>query len=41
MPYLVEKNFNIANSIEVKIEFDTKNATPYEVSNILTFRNKK
>ena len=35
------KNFNIANSIEVKIEFDTKNATPYEVSNILTFRNKK
>ena len=35
------KNFNTANSIEVKIEFDTKNATPYEVSNILTFRNKK
>ena len=35
------KNFNIANSIEVKIEFDTKNATPYEVSKILTFRNKK
>ncbi|MDH2336837.1 PilW family protein [Clostridium perfringens] len=34
-------NFNTANSIEVKIEFDTKNATPYEVSNILTFRNKK
>ncbi|MBI5988614.1 PilW family protein [Clostridium perfringens] len=34
------KNFNTANSIEVKIEFDTKNATPYEVSNILTFRNK-
>lgn len=34
-------NFNTANSIEVKIEFDTKNVTPYEVSNILTFRNKK
>lgn len=34
-------NFSNANSIEVKIEFDTNNATPYEVSNILTFRNKK
>ncbi len=34
-------NFSTSNSIEVKIEFDTKYATPYEVSNILTFRNKK
>lgn len=34
-------NFENASSIEVKIEFDTNNATPYEISNILTFRNKK
>lgn len=34
-------NFERANSIELTIEFDTNNATPYEVSNTLTFRNKK
>lgn len=34
-------NFKDASSIEVKIEFDTNNADPYEVRNILTFRNKK
>ncbi|MGU8237072.1 PilW family protein [Clostridium perfringens] len=33
-------NFKNANAIKVEITFDTKNNTPYKVSNILTFRNK-
>ncbi|MGG5462958.1 PilW family protein [Clostridium sp. B9] len=33
--------FENANSIEVKIVFDTSNAEPYEVKNIFAFRNKK
>lgn len=33
-------NFKNANAIKIEIKFDTKNNTPYKVSNILTFRNK-
>lgn len=33
-------NFKNANAIKIEITFDTKNNTPYKVSNILTFRNK-
>ncbi|HII4499860.1 TPA: PilW family protein [Clostridium perfringens] len=33
-------NFKNANAIKIEIVFDTKNNTPYKVSNILTFRNK-
>ncbi|MGU8576984.1 PilW family protein [Clostridium perfringens] len=33
-------NFKNANAIKIEIKFDTKNNTPYQVSNILTFRNK-
>ncbi|EHK2335625.1 prepilin-type N-terminal cleavage/methylation domain-containing protein [Clostridium perfringens] len=33
-------NFQNANAIKIEIKFDTKNNTPYKVSNILTFRNK-
>lgn len=33
-------NFKNASSIEIRIEFDMNNADSYEVSNILTFRNK-
>ncbi|HFE9683606.1 TPA: PilW family protein [Clostridium perfringens] len=36
----VINNFKNANAIKVEITFDTKNNTPYKVSNILTFRNK-
>ena len=33
-------NFKNANAIKIEIKFDTKNNTPYKISNILTFRNK-
>ncbi|SUY31719.1 PilW family protein [Clostridium perfringens] len=33
-------NFKNANAIKIEITFDTKNNTPYKVSNILSFRNK-
>lgn len=33
-------NFKNANAIKIEIKFDTKNNTPYKVSNILTFRNR-
>ncbi|MDK0919724.1 prepilin-type N-terminal cleavage/methylation domain-containing protein [Clostridium perfringens] len=36
----VINNFKNANAIKIEITFDTKNNTPYKVSNILTFRNK-
>ncbi|EHK2442120.1 prepilin-type N-terminal cleavage/methylation domain-containing protein [Clostridium perfringens] len=36
----VINNFKNANAIKIEIVFDTKNNTPYKVSNILTFRNK-
>lgn len=36
----VINNFKNANAIKIEIKFDTKNNTPYKVSNILTFRNK-
>ncbi|EJT5927647.1 TPA: prepilin-type N-terminal cleavage/methylation domain-containing protein [Clostridium perfringens] len=36
----VINNFKNANAIKIEITSDTKNNTPYKVSNILTFRNK-
>ncbi|MDM0627014.1 PilW family protein [Clostridium perfringens] len=36
----VINNFKNASAIKIEITFDTKNNTPYKVSNILTFRNK-
>ncbi|KXA05560.1 PilW family protein [Clostridium perfringens] len=36
----VINNFKNANAIKIEIVFDTKNNTPYKVSNILSFRNK-
>ena len=36
----VINNFKNASAIKIEIKFDTKNNTPYKVSNILTFRNK-
>ncbi len=37
----VINNFKNANAIKIEIVFEIKNNTPYKVSNILTFRNKK